>query len=72
MEVREQTRGAKRTNKFEEKTVLTGETGRFELTGLSLTSGDKVAVVPIILGEAGEETVRYTCGDDYEEIVTVI
>ena len=45
--------------------VSPGDSGSISLGTNSLSSGDKISVVPIVLGEQQDTKLAYTCGESY-------
>lgn len=75
IEVRKKGLGSEvRVGLFNQKTIGNGETGEIDLNqqGASVREGDELIIVPIVLGESGDDTKAYTCDvTEKSETITV-
>ena len=64
MEIRKKGLGSvKSVGKFDKNTISNGETSTISLDPGTLTSGDQLILVPIIIGTQGDTKKAYTCDE---------
>lgn len=75
IEIRKKGLGSEiRVGLFDKKTIANGESSSVDVTqsGASITAGDELVIVPIVLGESSGGTKAYTCDvSEKSEDITV-